>query len=90
MILNMANQYESNASLIVAVTMSFLGLSFIVVTLRFVSRGLILKRISADDWLILLAWVCGYYLLNSRVYDVLWLISELYRYFLSGSFSPCI
>lgn len=52
-------RYESTASLVTAMTSISLGFSFFAVVLRFVSRGMISKRINPDDWLIAFAWVCS-------------------------------
>lgn len=35
------------------------AVSFVAVVLRFVSRTLVRRRITVDDWLILSAWVSG-------------------------------
>jgi hypothetical protein len=35
------------------------AVSFVAVVLRFISRTLVRRRITVDDWLILLAWVSG-------------------------------
>jgi hypothetical protein len=40
------------------VTIVFLVLATIFVTLRFVSRAGIVKKVSADDYVMLFAWVC--------------------------------
>jgi hypothetical protein len=56
--INMSEKHDT--SVVVMVIMICLGLSFTAVVLRFVSRGLILKKVNADDWLIVLSWVCDY------------------------------
>lgn len=52
---------EPEATLVVAVTTLCLGLSFVAVVLRFISRGIILRKINVDDWLIALAWVRSFH-----------------------------
>lgn len=51
---------EHDTSVVVTVVMICLGLSFVTVLLRLISRGLILKNVKADDWLIMLAWILSF------------------------------
>ncbi|KAH0614803.1 uncharacterized protein H6S33_000439 [Morchella sextelata] len=51
---------KHDTSVVVMVIMICLGLSFTAVVLRFVSRGLILKKVNADDWLIVLSWILSF------------------------------
>lgn len=48
---------EDRAHVVLAVTIAFLAASSFFIILRFVSRIGIVKRVSADDYAIIVAWV---------------------------------
>lgn len=49
---------QNRGPVVLAVTVALLGASTVVVSLRLVSRIGIVRKVSLDDYLIVLAWVC--------------------------------
>ena len=50
---------QDRGPVVLAVTVAFLGVSTLFVALRLVSRIGIVKRVTADDYFIVFAWVCA-------------------------------
>lgn len=65
---------ETRAPLVIGFNVSFVLLALIVVLLRIWSRRVIVGFLSADDWLIIVGWVC---LIVKRSRDVLMVIDLL-------------
>lgn len=51
---------ENRGPVVLAVTTALLVASSVVVFLRLISRGVIVRRVSWDDYFMVLAWVCAY------------------------------
>lgn len=49
---------QNRGPVVLAVTVALLGASTVVVSLRLVSRIGVVRKVSLDDYLIALAWVC--------------------------------
>lgn len=47
---------SSLGSLVLTVTITLLLLTTLVIIMRFISRRMIMRKLSLDDWLMLLAW----------------------------------
>lgn len=62
----------SRGPTVVAVISSVVVGSLLAVTLRFFARGVVVKRIGWDDWLIALAWLLSFGMSFSICYGELW------------------
>jgi hypothetical protein len=49
---------QDRGTAVLGVTIALLVVSTIFVTLRLISRAWIVRKVSWDDWFIVLAWVC--------------------------------
>lgn len=62
------SKVENNGPVVLAVTVSMIATSTLFVLLRLVSRGGIVKKVSADDYCIAVAWILAFGLSFSICY----------------------